>query len=111
MAKDDYYVIVYQILAYLYQCLKEGKDIDPENLKPKKLFNINERYWLYILEHMQNEGLIEGFEKRQYINDQIVYEVENIQITPAGIGYLLDNSFIQKAKEFLKDAKSIVPFI
>ena len=111
MAKDDYYVIVYQILSYLYQCLKAGKDIDPEELMPGKLFGINERYWLYILEHMQGEGLIEGFEKRRYINDQIIYETDKIQITPAGIGYLLDNNFIKKAREFLKDVKSIVPFV
>lgn len=28
MAKDDYFVIVYQILSYLYKCLKEGTRID-----------------------------------------------------------------------------------
>lgn len=111
MAKDDYYVIVYQILSYLYQCLKQGKDADPEELKPRKLFDINERYWLYIIEHMQSEGLIEGFEKKEYINNQVAYDLENIQITPEGIGYLLDNNFISKAKEFLKDAKSIIPFV
>ena len=32
MAKDDYHVIVYQILAYLYQCLKKGKKIEEKNL-------------------------------------------------------------------------------
>lgn len=26
MAKDDYYVIVYKILAYLYDCLKQGEE-------------------------------------------------------------------------------------
>ena len=24
MAKDDYFVVMYKILAYLYQCLKDG---------------------------------------------------------------------------------------
>ena len=24
MAKDDYHVIVYQMLSYMYQCLKKG---------------------------------------------------------------------------------------
>lgn len=28
MAKDDYHVIVYQILAYLYQCLKKGEQVN-----------------------------------------------------------------------------------
>ena len=30
MAKDDYYVIVYKILAYLYVQLKKGEPIDPK---------------------------------------------------------------------------------
>ena len=33
MAKDDYYVIVYQILAYLYRCLKEGENVDGKMLQ------------------------------------------------------------------------------
>lgn len=32
MAKDDFPVIVYQILAYLYQCLKSGKNVDPKQI-------------------------------------------------------------------------------
>ena len=28
MAKDDYFVIVYQILSYLYQRLKRGESVD-----------------------------------------------------------------------------------
>lgn len=32
MAKDDYYVIVYQILSYLYRTLKEGTEVDPKML-------------------------------------------------------------------------------
>ena len=28
MAKDDLHVIVYQILSYLYQQMKEGREVD-----------------------------------------------------------------------------------
>lgn len=45
MAKDDYYVIVYKILAYLYIKLKEGNSADIEMIKhDSKLLNINEYY-------------------------------------------------------------------
>lgn len=37
--------------------------------------------------------------------------LENAQITPKGIEYLTDNSFMEKAKNLLKDVKSIVPFV
>lgn len=33
MVRDDYYVIAYQMLSYLYQCLKSGKDVDPKMLE------------------------------------------------------------------------------
>ena len=41
----------------------------------------------------------------------IISNLENMKITPKGIEYLTDNSFIQKAKELLKDTKAIIPFI
>lgn len=50
MAKDDYEVIVYQVLAYLYNCLKKDIDVDPKLIEPQgKLFNINSNYWSFIL--------------------------------------------------------------
>ena len=54
MAKDDYFVIVYQILAYLYRCLKDGEDIETKMLEPDSpILKINRKYWLYIIENMQ----------------------------------------------------------
>ena len=61
MAKDDYYVIVYKILAYLYKQLKEGKPIEPEYLMyDGTLFQINRQYWVYILWNMTDQGYIRG---------------------------------------------------
>ena len=47
MAKDDYFVIVYQILKYLYDCLKQGIKPDKEKLSYEFL-NIPPSYWEYI---------------------------------------------------------------
>jgi len=113
MAKDDYHVIVYKILAYLYSCLKKGENPEKEYLLcDGALFNINHTYWLYIIENLANEGYIEGLSNIRvgngyYLNDQLPY----CRITPRGIDYLCDNSFISKAKEFLKSVKDIAPFI
>lgn len=113
MAKDDYYVIVYQILAYLYQCLKKGKDIDPKEISADcKMFRINEKYWGYIMVNMYKQGLIEGISLIEIDNyGYKVARLECCQITPVGIAYLNENSFIQKAKDLFKDVKDIVPFI
>ena len=34
MAKDDYFVLVYKILAYLYECIKGKKKLDFSYLQP-----------------------------------------------------------------------------
>ena len=114
MAKDDYPVIVYQILAYLYSCLKSDIKVDESYLFPQgKLFNINTNYWKFIIFNLVDGGYVEGVVLEQVWGQKYpnVIDLEEISITPLGIQYLTDNSFIAKAKEMLKDAKSIIPFV
>ena len=113
MAKDDYHVIVYQVLAYLYTQLKAGVPVDPELLKPEsKYLGINEAYWSYVMENLYSQGYIAGITiTKAWGGVKIIDGLESCQITPRGIEYLCDNSFLSKAKEFLKDIKAIVPFI
>lgn len=114
MAKDDYFVIVYQILSYLYQRLKKGEAVDPEMLAHNSpLFNINKRYWAYIVYHMFDSGLIEGtcFVNIDGPETPYAIKLEYTRITPAGIEYLCSNSLMEKAKSFLKDIKEITPFV
>ncbi|MDO4615696.1 MAG: YjcQ family protein [Lachnospiraceae bacterium] len=111
MAKDDYYVIVYKILAYLYVKLKAWEDIDQYLIMPGGQFcKINERYWTYIMIHMLRGGYIEGISTtRTFGAECIVNNLDCIQITPRGIDYLCNNSLFEKAKAFLKDVKEITP--
>lgn len=111
MAKDDYFVIVYQILAYLYQCLKKGVDIDPKMIgHDSPNLNINKRYWTYIIDHLSEEGYIEGIIFANGCDGRIPYEMRKCAITPKGIAYLCDNSFMKKAVAFLKQIKEVIPF-
>lgn len=113
MAKDDYHVIVYQILAYLYIVLKEGQKVDPAMLDfQSKYLGINQTYWTYIMENLQNDGYIRGIVIQKPWGDQtMITDLENCQITPKGIEYVTDDRFMKKAVRFLKDVKSIVPFV
>ena len=113
MAKDDYHVILYKILAYLYVQLKNGEDADPKCLvHDGLLFQIKQRYWNYIMENALKQGLIDGITvTRPWGADAIIGNLEACQITPAGIEYLCDNSFLEKAKQFLKEIKEITPFV
>lgn len=44
------------------------------------------------MEHMKTDGLIEGFEIHRYINGHVEADFTRAQITPAGIGYLLETT-------------------
>ena len=77
MARDDYFVIVYKILTYLYQCLKEGRKAEERLLTHDSSYiKVNEKYWNYILWHMQKAELIEGVEFLDNNLEDIPYPLE-----------------------------------
>ena len=92
MAKDDYRVVVFRILKYLYFRLKEGLPVEPDMLRhDSKVCQINEFYWRYVVTSMQEEGLIRGLDKGSGEYDQLQEQLKDIQITPKGIEMLCDN--------------------
>ena len=109
MAKDDYFSIVYKILQYLYDRLKAGENPDPDMLTHTSL-GIKERYWLYVMIHMIKGGYIEGVEYREYATGPEIINLQNAEITPDGIEYLLDNRMIKKVIEVMRTVKDIVPY-
>ena len=113
MAKDDYFVIVYKILSYLYKCLKNDDEVDVEVFKPNsKLFIIKENYFNFILKSIIDNGLIVGADYVTNVNGECLFSFyEDLSITVKGIQYLEENTVIEKAKLFLKDIKDLTPFI
>lgn len=114
MAKDDYFVIVYQILTYLYACLKQGKPVNVDYIKvgsPLFKANITEDYWRYIIEHMYKQGFVEGVVVDDTIDNApvFIWKLEQTRITPDGIEYLNENSMMAKVRKYLKEAKDIIP--
>ena len=47
MARDDYFVIVYQLMKYLYECLKRGEKPEVDHLQAS-YYSIPDNYWKYI---------------------------------------------------------------
>lgn len=111
MAKDDYYVVVYKILSYLYTRLKNDEAVEVRLLfHDSPMLGIKKGYWTYILEHMSRQGFVEGIDVAKGMgSDSEIVGLENIRITPEGIGYLLDNNLLAKAKKFLREMKEINP--
>ncbi len=112
MAKDDYHVIAYRILAYLYACLKEGRRPSLEYLTySSDDFPVGKDYWYYILAHLCSEGYIEGVTLIPILgqSSKSVKLTQNLTITPMGIEYLQNNSAMKRALDFLKSLKEIIP--
>lgn len=110
MARDDYFVIVYQVMKYLYDCLKKGEK--PEVLPlQSSYYSIPENYWSYILLSLINEGYITGIHPRQTKSGIVFGDIQDAIITPKGIEYLFENSLMERVKRTLKDVKDITPFV
>jgi hypothetical protein len=110
MAKDDYFVIVYRLLKYLYACLKKSKDPSTEVLDAE-FFMIDEKYWEYIIRHLKEGEYVEGVTLISLMNrpDKCVKIGLNFKITPKGIQYLEENPIFQKVKGAVKDIAEIFP--
>ncbi len=107
MAKNDYFVISYRILTYLYECFKAGEKPNIDFYGPDAL-KINNGYWVNVMESLYNEGCVTGIKIINSAGIQGIKAVD-LKITQKGIAYLQENSFMEKAKNFLKTVKEIIP--
>ena len=96
MAKDDYFVVLYRVLRYLYACLKAGETAEPGAMGAEAL-GIHPGYWRYLMEHLAADGYASGIEVSPAHT-----HFYGAQITPAGIEYLLENRMMQKAADALR---------
>lgn len=110
MAQNDYFVIVYRILKYLYDCLKKGEKPEVEYLAAS-IYNIPENYWAYILLSLINEEYVKAIVVNHTKDGVIFGGLQEAVITPKGIEYLFENSLIEKAKRTLKEVKDMIPFV
>lgn len=111
MARDDYFIVVYKILMYLYNCIKSGENPDIYNVLTAESYGISESYFDYIIYEMASGGYIRGVSVFNVLGRQApcVKLTSGVVITPKGIEYLQENSAIEKAKRFLKELKETIP--
>jgi hypothetical protein len=111
VAKDDYFVIAYKILRYLYACLKADKPPDTA-VFDASAFGITQGYWQYIMVNLHDGGFVIGAllipptlgdgRKRLRVSSATT-------ITPKGIQYLDDNSMFEKVRGIIKDVADVIP--
>lgn len=87
MSKDDMRVLAYKVLRYVYACNKRGVDPDPVDMF--NLTGVNERYLNQVLDNLIHKEYMTGG------------HYHTMKITLDGEIYLIENSAMQKVKEFL----------
>lgn len=109
MAQDDYFVIVYKLLKYLYDCLK--KDVHPSSeVLNAEFFGIADNYWEYIIRNLYQEGYVEGVTVARIHGKPDYPSMQpHFNITPKGIQYIQENSAFEKIRGYVKDIAAIIP--
>jgi hypothetical protein len=103
MSRDDFHVVLYKVLTYLYECLKAG--VIPRLEKAQELADVNLGYWNSVVEIMLENDYVTGIQRTRYKSappDEQLW-LGNPRITEKGITYLAENSLMAKAKDFLGD--------
>ena len=108
MAKDDYFVIVYKLLKYLYDVLKISAKPRDEALTAE-FYGIEDAYWEYILRNLFLDGYVTGITLTR-VEGKPDYPViqPHFTITPKGIQYITENSAFQKICGSVRDVISII---
>lgn len=111
MAKDDYEVILYRLLVYLYGCLKREIMFETATFHASVSKDVkNDAYFSDILRMAQDEGLIEGltFANAWGGESILISDICNARITPSGIRYLKENGTMKRIGDTLKESVDII---
>lgn len=112
MAHDDMHVIMYKILAYLYDCMKKGQEPQRSMLAHDGfMLSIPYGYWAKVISELDRHGYVSGFNVTKDIVGGLNVDMRSPEITMEGIEFLQENSSMKKALGFLKEVKSALPFI
>lgn len=106
MAKDDYDVIVFKILTYLYAVTKGKIVFTPTEYNHAiGSKNINEDYLLRIYKMMSDDGLIEELSFTKPWGGTLIplFDESDITITSKGVHYLEENDKMKIAGYYLKE--------
>ncbi len=101
MEYNDMFVIIYQVLRYMYDCLKEGQKIEVCYLKASR-YSIPNNYWNFIVTELLRKGYIEGITIVKAKDGILLDDIQDAFITYKGVEFLSENSLLKKAKEYLK---------
>lgn len=98
MAHDDFDVIQFKVLAYLYQCIKDGVEPSPE--QAQAFAKVNPVYWSAVLGDLRDHGYVKA-DRLAFVDGE---RYSNIRITSEGVEFLRESPKMRRAREFLGSA-------
>ena len=101
MQYDDFFVVLAELLSYLYLCLKKGEHPDPLRYSAAA-YGIVGGYWQYIIDEGFREGFVESQYDIRYGEDHHHVTNGDIRITPKGIEYLQTAEVMKNAIEVVR---------
>lgn len=112
MGADDMHVVMYRILAYLYDCMKKGIEPQESRITPggDAAGPIPYSYWAEIMAQMSDRGLVTGVSvwspdcERQVV-------LNRTAVTMEGVEFMQENPMMRRALSFLRETRSALPFI
>ena len=113
MAQDDMSLLTFKILAYLYECMQQGKAASRENFKVENCFfakGLKQEYLDLICKILEEEGYTKGFKFANTWDGSAIVISYDARLTFKGLEYLKENNLMKKAYEYLKEVKVWVPF-
>lgn len=111
MAQDDMHVVMFKILAYLYDCMKRGEEPRRSMLAHDgDMLSIPYNYWAQVLQQLVDEGLVTGIVPAHTLSGY-EFAFDRPAVTLKGVQFLQENSMMRKALNFLKETKSALPFV
>lgn len=112
MARNDYFSIVYKLLAILYDNLKDGVKPDLKTiLNDNETFPIDQSYWIAVFEDLIEKGYIKGVSVVPVVGNgkRIQENKDGIRITIDGVSYLDNDPGMKKAAKVWGVAKEFLP--
>lgn len=102
MAKDDMHVVIFKILAYVYDCMKRGIEVDKGVISHEAL-GIPEPYWVQIMGELVSRGYVTGVSVRPTTTVTVV-NIAKPAVTLDGVEFLMENGMMAKAARVVADA-------
>lgn len=106
MSSDEYEVVAFKVLSYLYACMKAGKRVDVAAMR--WLAGVNEAYFGMVVRGLQDRGLVSGFAfdglSGCVIDSPSLAAMRDPSVTMDGAVYVRENSRMAKVRGFLGHA-------